>query len=89
MVSIPPTAPGVSDWPIVGERVYELWNLASENIEQALTRAAPQLNIFSLGFPTSIILGGIFIWLALAGFLPNFSALQETTFFNMQQLFAS
>lgn len=54
-----------------------------------MTRAAPQLNIFSLGFPTSIILGGIFLWLALAGFLPNFSAMQETTFFNMQRLFAS
>ncbi len=51
-----------------------------------MTRAAPQLNIFSLGFPTSLLLGGVFIWLTLAGFLPNFSALQDATFFNMQQL---
>ncbi len=52
-----------------------------------MTRAAPQLNIFSLGFPTSLVLGGIFLWLTLAGFLPNFSALQDATFLNMQQLF--
>lgn len=51
-----------------------------------MTRAAPQLNIFSLGFPTSLVLGGVFLWLTLAGFLPNFSALQDTTFFKMQQL---
>lgn len=52
-----------------------------------MTRAAPQLNIFSLGFPTSLILGGIFLWLSLAGFLPNFSAMQDATFINMQGLF--
>ena len=52
-----------------------------------MTRAAPQLNIFSLGFPTSLILGGIFLWLTLAGFLPNFSIMQNATFSNMQQLF--
>ncbi len=51
-----------------------------------MTRAAPQLNIFSLGFPTSLVLGGVFLWLTLAGFLPNFIALQDATFFNMQQL---
>lgn len=52
-----------------------------------MTRAAPQLNIFSLGFPTSIMLGGIFLWLALSGFMPNFAAMQATTFASMQQLF--
>lgn len=51
-----------------------------------MARSAPQLNIFSLGFPSAIVLGGVFIWLALAGFLPGYLLLQEEAFAGMQQL---
>jgi flagellar biosynthesis protein FliR len=44
------------------------------------------LNVFSLGFPSAIVLGGVFIWLALAGFLPGYLLLQEETFAGMRQL---
>ena len=36
-----------------------------------MTRAAPQLNIFSVGFPVSMFLGFIVIMLIIPGFLPR------------------
>lgn len=46
-MQIPPPAESVAEWPLVGDRIYKTWKLASENIEQALTRAAPQLKTVS------------------------------------------
>jgi flagellar biosynthetic protein FliR len=40
-----------------------------------LTRAAPQLNIFSLGFPMTLLFGVIVLWVSSAGWLPQFDAL--------------
>ncbi|MFW6094010.1 MAG: flagellar biosynthetic protein FliR [Pseudomonadota bacterium] len=37
-----------------------------------MTRSAPQLNIFSLGFPFSIVFGAVVMWVALQGWLPQF-----------------
>lgn len=42
-----------------------------------MMRAAPQLNIFSIGFPVSLILGFAFIFLTLPLFYPQFSGLLE------------
>jgi flagellar biosynthetic protein FliR len=38
-----------------------------------MTRAAPQLNIFSVGFPITMFLGFIIIMLILPGMLPRFN----------------
>ena len=40
-----------------------------------MTRAAPQLNIFSMGFAVSMVLGIIVLWLTVSGFLSHFSSL--------------
>ena len=40
-----------------------------------MTRAAPQLNIFSLGFPLSLLFGLVIMWVALYGFTPQFEGL--------------
>lgn len=40
-----------------------------------MSRAAPQLNVFSLGFPFSIVFGTAVMWVALQGFLPQFDRL--------------
>jgi flagellar biosynthetic protein FliR len=37
-----------------------------------MTRAAPQLNIFAVGFPVTMMLGLIVIWITFAGFGPLF-----------------
>ena len=38
-----------------------------------MTRAAPQLNIFSVGFPITMFLGFVILMLILPGFLPRFN----------------
>jgi len=38
-----------------------------------MTRAAPQLNIFSVGFPVTMFMGFIILILVLPGFLPRFN----------------
>lgn len=37
-----------------------------------MTRAAPQLNIFTIGFPLTLILGMIIFWISTADFLAHF-----------------
>jgi flagellar biosynthetic protein FliR len=37
-----------------------------------MTRAAPQLNIFSIGFPMTLVMGLIIYWIGLADFLAQF-----------------
>ncbi|MCD2450709.1 flagellar biosynthetic protein FliR [Methylicorpusculum oleiharenae] len=39
------------------------------------SRAAPQLNIFSIGFPVTLMLGLLLIWLTLPSVLDNFTGL--------------
>ena len=45
-----------------------------------LTRAAPQLNIFSLGFPMTLMFGVLIMWVSSAGWLPQFDALSREFF---------
>jgi len=42
-VHVPPPPERVQDWPVVGERLYSSWLLASENLGAALKRFGPQL----------------------------------------------
>lgn len=51
-----------------------------------MSRSAPQLNIFSLGFSVSLLFGLFVLWLGLQDFLPNFSALSEDVFDAMRRL---
>lgn len=51
-----------------------------------MSRAAPQLNIFSLGFSISLLFGMFVLWLSLSDFLPNFEALSEDVFDAMRKL---
>ena len=48
-----------------------------------MTRAAPQINIFAVGFPITIIAGFIMILLSLPVFLPQFTTLLEAGFLQM------
>ncbi|HEX7036016.1 MAG TPA: flagellar biosynthetic protein FliR [Pseudomonadales bacterium] len=45
-----------------------------------MSRSAPQLNVFSLGFPFSLLFGLVIIWLSLSGWLPQFEALSREFF---------
>ena len=46
-VTVPPPPDSVADWPIVGDRIFETWQLASQNLSTALERAQPQLEAVS------------------------------------------
>lgn len=50
------------------------------------TRAAPQMNIFALGFPIGLIFGLFSIWVLHANFLPHFEQYTRETFQFMRQL---
>lgn len=45
-----------------------------------MSRAAPQLNVFSLGFPFSLLFGLIIVWMMLGGWLPQFEGLAAELF---------
>lgn len=51
-----------------------------------MSRSAPQLNIFSLGFSVSLLFGMLVWWLSLVDFLPNFALLSESVFESMRKL---
>lgn len=42
-LSVPPPWNGVRSWPVVGEQLYDVWNLASDNLEEALQQYGPAL----------------------------------------------
>ena len=50
-----------------------------------MTRAAPQLNIFSVGFPITMIVGFLVIMITLPGFTPVFTTLMSDGFESMVQ----
>ena len=45
-----------------------------------MMRAAPQLNVFAVGFPLTLTFGFIFMWASIAIFLPQFNSLLEGAF---------
>jgi predicted PurR-regulated permease PerM len=47
-LTIPPPPARMAEWPIVGGQLFEFWQLASENFEEALTHLAPQLKAVSI-----------------------------------------
>ncbi|GAB4356681.1 MAG: flagellar biosynthetic protein FliR [Gammaproteobacteria bacterium] len=53
-----------------------------------ITRAAPQLNIFAVGFPLTILMGFVVVWLALPGVATQFERLLEAGFGLVQQMAA-
>jgi len=51
-----------------------------------MARAAPQLNIFVIGFPVAMIMGYIVIYLVLPTVVPQFTALLDEAFTLMRQM---
>lgn len=42
-LSVPPPPHRIREWPLIGEPIYQFWELASSNIREALAKIAPQL----------------------------------------------
>lgn len=74
---------GWAGWIFKGAILISIPVLASLLIVQVafgvMMRAAPQLNIFAIGFPISLILGFIFIYISLPLFADQFSNLMSAS----------
>ena len=74
-LKVPAPAEDVKEWPLIGEKVYAVWQLSSENIDQAIVKFTPQIKAMSktvfsaimggsvgvLQFLISIIIAGFFM----------------------------
>ena len=74
-LSVPPPSESVRSWPAIGEPLYKFWNLASNNLEAALSKMTPQLKKYGipllsatagagvgiLKFVVSIIIAGVLL----------------------------
>jgi predicted PurR-regulated permease PerM len=73
-LAIPPPPEFVRGWPIIGERLHQLWSLATTNMKVALAETLPMLKPFGgtlLGFAQSALysLLELLVSIAMAGFL--------------------
>lgn len=73
-LTVPAPPESVKAWPLIGEQVYQIWNLASTNLKSAFLKIAPELKpvasplIGKVGGATSELLQ-FFAALVIAGFL--------------------
>jgi predicted PurR-regulated permease PerM len=82
-MSLPAPPAGVKTWPLVGEPLYQFWELASTNVTSALTELAPYLK--PVGSSLLLIAGGAGVGflkflgaIVIAGFMfPHGSSLAE------------
>ena len=42
-LTVPPPSKSVKDWPVIGDTIYQFWDLASTNFRAALAKVMPQL----------------------------------------------
>jgi len=74
-LKVPPPSESVRSWPVIGEPVYKLWSLGSQDLGAAVSKMAPRLrkygiSLFSaaanagvgiLAFVVSIIIAGVLL----------------------------
>ena len=80
-LSVPPPTDSVKNWPLIGEKLYAAWSLASSNVSAAVDKFGPQVELVSkwlisaaagvgkgvLMFLVSIIIAGAFLVYARSG----------------------
>lgn len=67
---------GLGGWMFIGGVLVALPAVVSLLVVNlafgVMSRSAPQLNVFSLGFPFSLVFGLVIVWFSLQGWLPQF-----------------
>lgn len=85
-LTIPPPSADVAEWPIVGKTIYEIWNLASTNIEAALKMLGPQIKEYGPKFIDAIAgLGGTILLSILSIIIAGVLLLQAKSAKKMAQ----
>ena len=54
-LKVPPPTDQVKDWPLIGEKTYNAWTLASQNLESALEKYAEQIANLGKSIASSIV----------------------------------
>lgn len=81
-LTVPPPNPGVADWPVIGEKTYEIWSDAAANLEATAMQYQEQLRalghrVFNFGtgmlvgvlqFVVSTIIAGALLMQAKGGY---------------------
>jgi len=73
-LAIPAPSQSIKDWPLVGEPIYQFWELASTNFSAAVLKIIPQLkslggNLLRIGADTGIGIVKFLAAIVVAGFL--------------------
>ena len=73
-LTIPPPEKSVKEWPLVGEAIYQFWDLASTNFAAALAKIMPQLKplgsgLLRIGADTGIGIVKFIVSIIISGFL--------------------
>jgi predicted PurR-regulated permease PerM len=73
-VAAPPPPEAVKKWPLIGDAVYQFWDLASTNLRAAFVKVAPQLkplggNLLSIAAEAGVGMIKFFAAIVLSGFL--------------------
>jgi predicted PurR-regulated permease PerM len=73
-LAIPPPSLAVKNWPLIGEPIYQFWDLASTNLREALAKIIPQLkplgsSLLRIGADTGLGLIKFLASIIVAGFL--------------------
>jgi predicted PurR-regulated permease PerM len=64
-LEVPPPPDRVKDWPVIGDKTWDIWNLAAVNLESAKQKMSPQLKSLGAWLAGSIsgLVGGVFIFI--------------------------
>jgi predicted PurR-regulated permease PerM len=73
-LTLPPPSKSLKEWPLIGDAVYQFWDLASTNIGAALAKLLPQLkplgsSLLRTGADTGIGMVKFLASIIIAGFL--------------------
>jgi predicted PurR-regulated permease PerM len=73
-LAIPPPSQTVKGWPLVGDPIYQFWDLASTNFKAAMARILPQLkplgsSLLRIGADTGLGTIKFLVSIIVAGFL--------------------
>jgi predicted PurR-regulated permease PerM len=73
-LTIPPPSSSVKEWPLIGEPIYQFWDLASTNLSAALAQILPQLkplgsSLLRIGADTGLGIIMFLVSIIIAGFL--------------------
>ncbi len=64
-LAVPKPDVSVSEWPVVGERIYDTWSLASKSLSSVLTKFEPQLKEVAPKLTSMVtsVFGSVFLFL--------------------------